>query len=76
MADTQPLHFRQSPIDEQEEIAHFLEGMAGVAALVGNGDMVKTLQRGAYWLRRCADRTCAQGYIGCSGGRECESDHK
>ncbi len=30
----------------------------------------------AKWLNKLSRHTCSQGYVGCSGGNNCTSDHK
>ena len=34
------------------------------------------LLESAAWLRKAARNMCGQGYFGCRGGPDCDSDHK
>lgn len=60
----------KNAIDELNELAAYLKGMAD------SQQGSKTLERASHWLRQAAYNVCGQGYFGCEGGRECDSDHK
>lgn len=36
----------------------------------------KLLMESANWHRECLRHICGQGYFGCRGGENCDSDHK
>lgn len=59
----------QSPIEEIARLSIYLKGMADIS---GNED----LELAAKWLEDLSRHICAQGYIGCTGGETCTSDHK
>jgi len=56
-------------VDEVRELAVYVAGFAA-----GRED--DKLAEAAEWLNKLSDHVCAEGYIGCEGGRECASDHK
>ena len=55
-----------------DEIAKLASYVAGFAASAHDPKLAEA----AEWLEKLADMTCAQGYVGCYGGRGCTSDHK
>jgi hypothetical protein len=57
------------PPDEIAELAVYLQGMA-------DATHNEKLSDAADWLKKLSEEICAQGYIGCEGGRKCTSDHK
>lgn len=63
------LGYSGGPIRELQDLALYVKGLA-----VGKDD--ERLHRAADWLEKAAQHICAQGYFGCEGGNECESDHK
>lgn len=63
------LKLRKNAVDEVSELAIYVTGFAN-----GSGD--DKLKEVAKWLEKLSHYVCGQGYIGCSGGRMCGSDHK
>ncbi len=55
--------------EEVSDLGMYLTGYA--AAMNSN-----RLCRCAEFLLEASEHICAQGYIGCDGGKECTSDHK
>lgn len=56
-------------VAEVRALAIYLEGAA-----TGSGN--NKLLLAAAWLYELSGEMCGQGYIGCEGGEQCESDHK
>lgn len=61
--------YRENAVDETRELADYVQGYA---------DAIQStkMARAAEWLKKTSQHVCGQGYIGCSGGRDCGSDHK
>ena len=55
--------------EEVYELAHYLFGYAAAT------DDDK-LASAAKWMEKLSRYVCGQGYIRCSGGPNCDSDHK
>ena len=61
---------------------HYYNDMERVSALAAYvygfaaGCKDTTLIEAADWLDKLSRSVCGQGYIGCRGGPECDSDHK
>lgn len=55
-----------------------LEGMAdGIDLTNQRGSPISLrLRASADWLHQLSGHICGQGYIGCTGGPTCSSDHK
>lgn len=64
----------RSTIEEIHDLAVYLEGMADGAKILGNPH--GKLESAAQWLHKLSENICGAGIIGCTGGRECDSDHK
>ena len=60
---------RENAQDETKALADYLKGFA-------DANQNEKLSRAAEWLEKLSIRVCGQGYIGCSGGHDCGSDHK
>lgn len=59
--------------EEVKELATFVEGMSAGTSFPNTK---QKLERVAHWLSKLSSHVCAQGYIGCHGGKTCTSDHK
>lgn len=59
----------KNAVEETKELSIYLAGFAA-----GRSD--ENLKKAAEWLEELSDHVCGQGYIGCDGGVECDSDHK
>jgi hypothetical protein len=61
--------YRENAQDETKELADYLKGY---------GDAVQNakISRAAEWMEKLSWNVCGQGYVGCSGGHDCGSDHK
>ena len=55
--------------------ASYTEGMADMVANT-NPEMSKRLRAISYQLKLASEEMCGQGYFGCDGGPDCDSDHK
>lgn len=61
--------YQENAVDETKELAAYL---AGYAAAIQSSKMAKA----AEWLEKLSRNVCGQGYVRCSGGHDCSSDHK
>lgn len=61
--------FRDDKVSEVIKLAAYVQGMA-------DAQHNEQLAKAAQWLEDLSHQMCGQGYIGCTGGRECSSDHK
>ncbi len=57
------------PEKEIRDLANYIKGMADALQNA-------KLSEASEWLRKLSDNICGQGYIGCHGGKECDSNHK
>lgn len=55
-----------------EDLAIYMEGAAASAYDSNHADK---LRDASALLKKLAGRMCGQGYIGCDGGPNCDSDH-
>ena len=51
------------------ELAAYVEGYA-------DATNNKKLKLAADWLQKLSNHMCGEGFIGCHGGPNCQSDHK
>lgn len=58
-----------NPIEQIKELADYLAGYAAAAK-------DKKIAIASEWLNQLSEQICAGGFIGCSGGAQCTSDHK
>ena len=65
-------------VREVEDLALQLEAVAMAHSCVTQSENPYStlLAKSAKWLRRFSRQMCGAGYIGCTGGQYCNSDHK
>ncbi len=56
------------------DLAQYLTGMADAFSSMNKPS--DRLQDAAKWLEKLSQKMCGQGFIGCRGGTNCDSDHK
>lgn len=66
----------KNPIDEIHELAVQLKAIGTWMMDQQETPTGKLLVESAKWLYELSENICGQGYIGCDGGRDCDSDHK
>ncbi len=57
------------PKEEIQRLANYVKGFA-------DAKESSQLAKAAEWLEKASRQVCAQGFIGCKGGDNCNSDHK
>lgn len=62
-------NMKMNSVDEVKELSVYLKGMA-------DGTKNNRLQVAADWLEKLSRHVCGQGFVGCTGGVECDWDHK
>jgi hypothetical protein len=67
-----------SKIKEVEMLATKLEAIADWQRDSAQGETAtsKALRESSKWLKKLSHDMCGQGFIGCEGGEDCDSDHK
>lgn len=60
-------------IDKIEEAVAFFKGIKSVCE---DRESIRIYANAIEALKQMARNICGQGYIGCNGGIECDSDHK
>lgn len=63
---------QRNVIDEVRELATYTEGFADAVGMTRR----TRLHEAAIHLRRYSEVICGQGYPGCRGGPDCDSEHK
>ena len=65
------------PTVEVKALANFLTPFAQGIRMSGDKELAQKLERVAFWLGKLSyTDICGDGYIGCQGGSNCQSDHK
>jgi hypothetical protein len=59
----------ENDIQKVKRLADYLKGYADA---VNNKDMADA----SVWLIKTSRNICGQGFFGCEGGEDCDSDHK
>mgnify|MGYP001559832846 CR=1 FL=1 len=68
--------YDDSEIDALAELEFHAKGAAHAMRATGNEGFADKLEKMAEWMRKLKHNICGQGYIGCTGGEDCTSDHK
>lgn len=62
----------EGDMNKQEEIKELATYIRGFADATQSERMFQASE----WLYKLSKKVCGQGYIGCIGGKDCDSSHK